>query len=75
MKCGTKITTTYPVRCEEGFIPPGTDGMTQAAVGENAHECKFTDLEIETSRGTKVITAIITILNGWFYERPNQVTK
>lgn len=71
MRFGMRITTTYPVRCKEGFIPPGTDGEVQFAAGTNAYVCKFTRIEMEIMPGEfRTVTTTATVLADSLYKIP-----
>lgn len=74
---GTRIRTTFPLHCKEGFIPPGTEGKVLCATGtrSNAYLCKFTDVEMETTPGvTKTVTVTTTVLLEHISKIPARVS-
>ncbi len=68
MKPGTEIRTTDRVFSAEGFIPAGTHGKVLLAVSENGYRIEFTNVEIQTGVGTKMINTVTTVLTSHLTE-------
>ena len=67
---GTRIRTTYPVKCEMGFILPSTDGKVVIPVYKDAYLCEFEDVEIRTVNGVEEVSVVATVPGDCLSEIP-----